>query len=73
VVLNAGPVGYDRVVSDTPGVPPDPDDPETDELPVSPGAGEVDRDDLEEGVEELLDPPPPEGGPTSDADAPPPG
>ena len=59
-------------MSDTPSVPPDPDDPENDELPESSQAHEVDRDDIEEGVGELLEPPPPEGGPVSDTDAQPP-
>jgi hypothetical protein len=59
-------------VSDTPGVPPDPDDPENDELPVSPDADQHDRDDIGDGIEELLDPPPPQGGPVSDTEAEPP-
>jgi hypothetical protein len=60
-------------VSDTPFVPPDPDDPETDELPVTPDDGRGEHDDIEDGIGDLLEPPPPEGGPASDADAPPPG
>ena len=59
-------------MSDTPFVPPDPDDPENDELPVSPDDGSGDHDDIGDGVEDLLDPPPPEGGPVSDTDAQPP-
>jgi hypothetical protein len=59
-------------VSDTPFVPEDPDDPETDELPVTPDDGSGDRDEVEEGIGELLDPPPPSGGPVSDTEAEPP-
>jgi hypothetical protein len=58
-------------VSDTPGVPADPDDPESDELPVAPDDGKRDRDEIEEGIGDLLVPDDP-GSPTRDADAPPP-
>jgi hypothetical protein len=50
--------GKDSAVSDEP----------TDGEPEEP-----DRDEIIEGIEELLEPPPPEGGPADDADAPPPG
>jgi hypothetical protein len=55
-------------VTDTPMVPEDADDAEGDERAAAPGDGS-DRDEIHEGVEELLDPPPPEGGPVSDTDA----
>jgi hypothetical protein len=59
-------------MTDTPGVPPDPDDPENDELPVAPDDGKGDRDEVEEGIGELLVPDD-HDSPTSDADAPAPG
>jgi hypothetical protein len=59
-------------VSDTPFVPDDPDDPESDELPVAPDDGAGDRDEIDEGIGELLIPDPPES-PADEADAPPPG
>ena len=60
-------------MSDTPGVPPDPDDPENDELPVAPDDGKGDRDEIDEGIGELLIPDNPGASPADDADAPPPG
>ena len=72
--LNPPVPGYDGTVSDTPGVPADPDDPDTDELPVTPDDGSGDRDEIEEGIGELLIPdPPPEGGAISETEAEPPG
>ena len=60
-------------MSDTPSVPPDPDDPDTDELPVTPDDGSGDRDEVEEGIGELLIPDDPGRSPADEADAPPPG
>jgi len=59
------------VTDPTPAVPDDPDDPESDELPVAPDDGAGDRDEISEGVEELLVPDPPDE-PVSDTDAEPP-
>ncbi len=59
-------------MSDTPFVAPDPDDPENDELPVAPDDGKGDRDEVSEGVGELLIPDPPQS-PADEAEAPPPG
>lgn len=43
------------------------------DTPPDEGHEDRDRDQIVEGIEELLEPPPPEGGPADEADAPPPG